>query len=164
MAEKLVLEKQICAACGVDVRPQALFCYNCGAAVAAENDLKTDGKTEVSDAWYRDGLTAGAKTTNLNEHDVPIQKPLDEPLEKPSDDLPETPAAADEKNPPPKQFERLKTAASMRQKNRVKTIPKKKVEVVWEQPETAPNVWFIIAAVMITAVAVGVLLAMLWIK
>jgi predicted amidophosphoribosyltransferase len=37
MAEILV-EKQICASCGANVRPGALFCYNCGGAVSSVPD------------------------------------------------------------------------------------------------------------------------------
>lgn len=162
MAEKLVLEKQVCADCGADVRPQALFCYNCGAAVASEISSGNNDNSNVSDAWFRGDLAEGAKTTNLNDAELPIQKPLDEPFEKPSEELPEPTAKV--KIPPPVPSEKLKTAASMRQKSRVKTIRKKSVEVVWEQPDSASNIWFIIAVVIITLIAVGTLLAMLWIK
>ena len=33
---KTLVEKEICDACGADVRPGSLFCYNCGGAVADE--------------------------------------------------------------------------------------------------------------------------------
>jgi hypothetical protein len=158
MAKKLVLEKQICAACGADVRPQALFCYNCGAAVTPE----AENKNGVSSAWFQDNFAEGAKTNNLSQNDLPIQKPLDEPIVKTDEQL--KPSAENKPDEPAKQLEKLKTAASMRQKTRVKSFQKKKVEVVWEPPEASPNIWFIAAAGIFTLLALGVLLAMLSIK
>ena len=57
---------------------------------------------------------------------------------------------------------KLKTAASLRQKPRAQEI--KKVEVVWEASENAPNLWFIIVSVILVLFAAGVLLAMLYIR
>jgi ribosomal protein L40E len=158
MAKKSVLEKQVCAACGADVRPQALFCYNCGAAVAPD----AENKNGVSSAWFQSDLTEGAKTNNLSQNDLPIQKPLDEPIVKPDGEP--KPSAENKPDEPAKQLEKLKTAASMRQKTRVKSFQKKKVEVVWEPPEESPNIWFIAAAGIFALLALGVLLAMLSIK
>lgn len=161
MAKNSVIEKEICAECGAEVRPQALFCYNCGARVASETETETNGKAEVSEAWFQDNLNKDAKTNKLNEVDLPIAKP-DEPIEKPSDEFPAAPPK--KRTEPAKEFEKLKTAASLKQKNRVKTFQKKKVEVIWEEPAQAPNIWFIISAVVIAILSAVALWLMLWIR
>jgi hypothetical protein len=43
----------------------------------------------------------------------------------------------------------------MRKKS--KSIQPKKVEVVWEEHEDAPNIWFILVAIFLTIVAVVIL-------
>jgi hypothetical protein len=152
MADKLVMEKQICAACGADVRPQALFCYNCGARVA-EAEAVQNGRDDAQ--TLSDDI--GAKTTKLSETDLPIAKPSSDPFEKKEVE----PA---KRRKPSRQIEKLKTAASMRPKTRVRSFQKKKVEVVWEEPEPSPNLWFLIAAGVFTVLALVILWIMLLIK
>ena len=43
MAEA-ILEKEVCANCGVEVRPDTQFCYNCGKSVMAQS---SDGAAKV---------------------------------------------------------------------------------------------------------------------
>lgn len=50
---------------------------------------------------------------------------------------------------------KLKSAATMRRKS--KSYQPKRVEVIWEEHENAPNVWFILAAIVLTLGAVAVL-------
>jgi hypothetical protein len=50
---------------------------------------------------------------------------------------------------------KLKSAASLRRKS--KSFQNKKVEIVWEEHENAPNIWFIAVTVVLTIVA-GVIL------
>lgn len=55
MAET-VLEKEVCDSCGVDVREDTLFCYNCGTRVVAEepdaakNGHSPDGSDKLAAA------------------------------------------------------------------------------------------------------------------
>ena len=82
------------------------------------------------------------------------------PIEKPSETLIEDKT---EKNTPPQTETKLKSAAALRKSGRV-APQKKTVEVVWEEPENAPNGWFLVAAFVLALFAVGILLAMLYIR
>jgi hypothetical protein len=171
MAETLV-ETEYCDACGADVRKNSLFCYNCGGAVSADaiDAEKPKEPKAVSSAWFQGDLTENKdlKTTRLEKETVvkaeekPIAKPVEEPL---TDKLPEiVEAEPDEKTAIAEKNEikeetKLKSAANMRRK--AKVYQQKKVEVVWEEPESAPNKWFpIVALVLILIVAAIFYLAM----
>lgn len=120
MAE-IKTEKQICRTCGVDVRPDTLFCYNCGSAVG---NFPT-----VKDKLLEEEQFAGRESEKIS-------------------------AAAKET--------KLTSAASLRQKKN--SAPKKTVEVVWEEPQSASNVWFLVVAFLLTIFAVGIFAAMLYIR
>jgi hypothetical protein len=172
MAEK-VLENRVCKACGADVRPQALFCYNCGASVAPDVGESNGASGAASSSWR----SAGGETFNENNREIetkakkkkskretlrPIEKPtvaLEGNFSSPSPP-PAVAADADEQT-------KLKTAAALRKS--VKASPaatkKKTIEVVWEEPDSnAPNIWFIVAALVLTLFAAGILFAALYLK
>lgn len=147
MAETTV-ENQVCNACGADVRKGALFCYHCGGKVAAEIAVVKNDKVEIADnLGFRENISAqnGNRFKQIEVEakqeikEVFIEAPLAKPLEK----------SSAEKEP------ELKTAAAMRGKT--KTIQPKKVEVVWEEHENAPNIWFILVALFLTIVAAVIL-------
>lgn len=135
MAETLV-KNQVCGDCGANIRDGAFFCYNCGSNITADVVLsETNGKND-----------RGEKTERLS------------PIEKSSGD---EKTLEDEKKEAPEKTERekaaekkreLKSAASMRR--RPKTIERKRIEVAWEEPASAPNVWFLLVAVLLTAFAI----------
>jgi uncharacterized Zn finger protein (UPF0148 family) len=152
MAETLV-ENRTCSACNADVRKGALFCYHCGGSVAPEIDVAENHKP-AADAWFREEIVeeraeeekleqiekpAEAKTEVLEKSDIPIEKP---------DVFEEA---------------KLKSAASLRRKD--KTFQKIRIEeVVWEEPENAPNGWFILVALVLTLFAVGIFLLVVYTK
>jgi len=147
MAETLV-ENRNCSACGADVRKGALFCYHCGGSVAPEIPVSENHLT-VRDALLREdnveenslhpGKITEAKTEVLEVNDIPVQKP---------DILEEA---------------KLKSAASMRRKSR--SFQKIKIEeVVWEEPDNTPNVWFILVALVLTAIAAGIFWLAIYMK
>lgn len=167
MAENSVVEKQFCEACGADIRSEALFCYSCGQSVTGETVAETQdlSKNNISDAWFRGEITSGAKTNNLNAENLTEKKSAKEkPKNKKSantqikQDKPKIPV------PQPGESEKLKTAASIRQKSRVKTFKKKQIEVAWEEPEASSNILFIAVSIILTLLAGAALLAMLWIR
>ena len=134
------VKNQVCSACGSDVRPDALFCYNCGGSVAPEVVVALKDKKAVSDAWFRENIGEGKNGDNS----APIERTTvvetsDNPIPKPN--LPEEP--------------KLKSAAAMRRKS--KNLQPKRVEIIWEEYENAPNVWFILAAIFLTLFAAGIL-------
>lgn len=121
------------------MRKGALFCYNCGSSVAPEIPLAAE--KNGSDSLVRDDLVEENHTpitTKTNNFDKPIEKPpvLEEP--------------------------KLKSAASLRK--RPKSVQKKRVEIVWEEPESAPNAWFVLVGVLLTLFAVGIWLLAMYLK
>ena len=116
------------------MRKGALFCYNCGSSVAPEIPLAA--KKNGSDDSVEENHTP--VTTKTNNFDKPIEKPS----------VSEEP--------------KLKSAASLRK--RTKSVQKKRVEIVWEEPESAPNAWFVLVGVLLTLFAVGIWLLAMYLK
>ncbi|MBX7171917.1 MAG: zinc ribbon domain-containing protein [Pyrinomonadaceae bacterium] len=154
MAE--ILEKQTCKACGAEIRPKALFCYNCGLQVGSDEEVEAENarQKKISDAWFKEEI-------------APTPKPAKSPAK-----VQKTKVATEEKKETVENGKKseaatagsikLKSAASMRDKS--KMAEKKQVEVVWEEPSTAPNVWFLIVSLILIGFAVFVLFAMLYIR
>ncbi len=142
MAETLVKNK-VCSACGVDVRQGSLFCYNCGSSVSADAAAseKNAGKKITENILFPENIADDKELTVVKE-----DKPGTQNNGK---------ATTDEK---PK----LKSAASMRRKP--KTIQRKRVEVVWEEPESVSNFWFILVALLLTLFAAGLWIAASYLK
>ncbi|MDQ3042391.1 MAG: zinc ribbon domain-containing protein [Acidobacteriota bacterium] len=144
MAETTV-ENLICQACGADVRPNALFCYHCGGSVAAEVVVALKDKKAVGNAQFRDVISEeknGDKSERIKK--TIVEQIEDQPILKPN--VVEEP--------------KLKSAATMRRRS--KSFQPKRVEIIWEEHENAPNGWFIAAAIFLTLFAAGILyLAML---
>ncbi|HEY0458680.1 MAG TPA: zinc ribbon domain-containing protein [Pyrinomonadaceae bacterium] len=158
---KTLVEKEICDACGADVRPDSLFCYNCGGPVSEEaqktgtnNNLKTVGSDHLK---TNSAGTSDFKTTPLNRQSVESleSQPVAKPIEKPASG--KLPANIEEKPPEKASIQedsKLKSAANLRRK--AKIYQKKTVEVVWEEPESAPNKWFPIVAILLILLVVGI--------
>ncbi|MET0753368.1 MAG: zinc ribbon domain-containing protein [Pyrinomonadaceae bacterium] len=152
MAETLV-ENRICSKCGADVRKGALFCYHCGGAVAPEIPV-SENHNSASDAWFREDIVEEKTKEEILERS-----------EKPTEAKTEVLEAADIPIQKPDIFEeaKLKSAASLRRKDR--PFQKIKIEeVVWEEPENAPNGWFILVALVLTLFAVGIFWVALYMK
>lgn len=151
MAETLV-ENQICNACGADVRLNALFCYNCGKSVAPQILVEeNDPKDKVSDVWLREKIAENGNREKTEEkieleEFVTVEQIADKPIPKL-----DIQAEAN-----------LKTAAEMRRKSA--TFQKKTVEVVWQEHDNAPNALFIIAALILTLLAAGILFLAMYLK
>lgn len=133
MAETLV-KNRVCNSCGADVRDGALFCYNCGSNVAVDTSSERNGNNDKSQKTEK--LQFPEKTLAEEKIAVVEDKKTDEKTETVPEPKPE-----------------LKSAASMRRKP--KTIQRKRIEVVWEEPASAPNVWFLLVAFLLTGLALG---------
>lgn len=151
MTEKIV-ENQLCNSCNANVRAGSLFCYSCGSPVApGADDLKNK----------KNNLT-GIKGNNNSPQAV---EAADAPIGRPTEKLfPETAEkAADIKNKELNVQKKSKEKnAAGRQKSR--NAEKKSVEIVWETPEDSAGIWFIAASMILVLFAVGILLAMLYIR
>ncbi|MEQ1921446.1 MAG: zinc ribbon domain-containing protein [Pyrinomonadaceae bacterium] len=58
---KAVLEKEVCSQCGVDVRENTQFCYNCGAQVATEPDERSATNDDAETAVKPDDKASDEK-------------------------------------------------------------------------------------------------------
>ncbi len=155
MAETMV-ENQVCNACGADVRKGALFCYNCGGEVASEIAVAKNDKIETGDSIQ---FQENVSTENGNEfkqsevktkqevREIFVEKSITKPIEKSSSD---------------EEAELKSAAAIMRGKSKI--IQPKKVEVVWEEHDNTPNLWFILVAVFLTIVTAVILFLALRMK
>lgn len=163
MAE--TLEKQICQACGVDIRPKALFCFNCGSQVASDEDVEIENQHQkkISNAWFKEEIT---ENKVVEKTPVATKKKKSEPVgEKPAGFQPKVigKTGAEKKSlEKPDSLSELRTAASMRNKSKLET--KKAVEVVWDEPKSAPNIWFLLVTLILAGFAVFVLFAMLTLR
>jgi hypothetical protein len=147
MAETLV-ENRICGACGAEVRAGALFCYNCGGSLAPDF-LKSEKQTEIKkpvDAPFSNDLTNNNDNSAARLEKMVVEQAADQPIEKPA-----------------RQNEaKLKSAANLRRQS--KTFERKRVEVVWVEPENAPNGWFIVVALLLTLFVVGIFFLAMYLK
>lgn len=166
---KTLVEKEICDACGADVRPDSLFCYNCGGAVAEEarETATNDNQKSTNNNKFQTALAENSdlKTTPLKQETVekfenqPIAKPVGKPT---SGKLPEKFEDRPIEKPPVQEDAKLKSAASLRRK--AKIYQKKTVEVVWEEPEAAPNKWFPIVAILLILFVVAIFYLAMYLK
>jgi hypothetical protein len=158
MAEK-ILEKETCQACGANARRNSTFCYNCGSAMAPETNAKTENYVGVTvgDALKRENLKEDSEANKQR-----ITNKLDEPIPKPTNLPINTTKLNDAKNPVAEKEYNLKTAAELRQE--AKTALNKPVKISWQEPSNAPNIWFVIATIILTLFAVGILIAMIYIR
>ncbi|MEO6588701.1 MAG: zinc ribbon domain-containing protein [Pyrinomonadaceae bacterium] len=164
MAETLVKEK-ICSACGVEVRPQAMFCYNCGSAVAPDFPLSKNENKKISKAWFRDGLVGENSEETAKENYTQKDKTIEElftadnhetAAAKIDDAKSGTEAAEVEKveKAEKRELSKMDSAANLRRRR--KSVQKKRVEIVWEEHDNAPNGWFIFFAVILVGLAVTI--------
>lgn len=146
MAETIV-ENQICNGCGTDIRKGALFCYHCGGSlapeIAAPKADKIDDENQVLAKENNAENGNKVSSTKLEDKSKIELLSLNEIIEKP---IPKSEVQ-------PEKI--LKSAASLRKKSKI--VSNKKVEIIWEEHETAPNFWFVLAAILLTLFAAVVM-------
>jgi cobalamin biosynthesis Mg chelatase CobN len=176
MAEK-VLENPVCETCGVDVRPQSMFCYNCGGAVS--DTVVEDNNGKVSGAWLNDDFSNKSKSNktsktqklkaetadNISEsnevkNEVETASVIEEPELETKDEVSESSDVEKIEEKPVveksgiQKDAKLKSAAAMRRK--AKSFQAKQVEVVWEEPETSSSVKLVLVVLLLTLFAAAV--------
>ena len=152
----------VCSACGVEVRPNAEFCYNCGKEVSLsvvveeetagtsdiclKEDIQEDG-ADVEGAPVDKDVESNSSETKENS-----EKDLEADDSKTKEE--ETEIKADDPIPKPidGNDEQMKTAAALREKPRNRMV--KQEEIVWEEYDKSPN--FLLLGVAI-AIVLGVL-------
>lgn len=150
------VENKVCRACGADVREGALFCYNCGKSVQPAVESKDEKSGEnVSEIWFREKIAP----ENGNGQKPEIEEIK---IEEAFVAQQETASVKTERKTARQKQNELKTAASMRRKPKV--LPKKKVEIVWEENDNYANGWFVLAAIILTILAGVVVYLALYLK
>lgn len=170
MAKK-VTQKEVCDACGADVREGSMYCYNCGGPVTAEARAAAEARSArdaVSDAWFKGEIVKKGRrreTTKLKPTSTVIEpiaaEPAPEP-EKPAEPVAEPEAEKAIPKPGIHEEAKLKTAASLRRKG--KLIERRTVEVSWEEPTSSPGARFIFGALLMTLIVVLIYLAAGYLK
>ena len=191
MAETLVKE-EICNACQADVRPDSLFCYNCGASVTEEvveeaiekpdeflsgSKIIEEAETGVEDfdeeipepdiALEEKEIREESKENELNEltDSSSSEKMI---FEKDSSDIIEESANNVKKSA---EVEQSKSGAAKNANLRSAAslrkrgnIKTKEVKITWEEYENAPNALFIAIALLLTLFAVGIYFVAMYLK
>ena len=157
MADTLA-ENKVCEACGADIRPGSMFCYNCGGAVSEDlpkKKAKKQNKKAVSDAWLRGDLAENNDLKTKPLDGEVLENVVVEPTDKLSDEkIVEKIADKPAEKTNIQQDAKLKSAANMRRK--AKTFQPKKVEIIWEEHQNAPNIWFLMVAVILILFVIGI--------
>lgn len=141
--QKAVSENVICIACGADVRSEALFCYNCGGAVAIHPESPTIEEPSVSEATPAEPRNP---VDSVLEPPGVTTKPLVKELAS-KDSLVEKDA-------------KPLTAAMMRRKRASNRQP---VEIAWEEP-AQPSMLFVVMSVVLTVLTVFILIGVLYLR
>jgi uncharacterized Zn finger protein (UPF0148 family) len=136
MAETLV-ENQICKDCGAVVRSQALFCYNCGGAVAEEKSVNNSKQKGKSSRKY----IVEEKNRQSN-----LVKDLNNFPEEIEDDEQNEELSSTEGTSKTKENKKVKLKSAAALRNKTRRLEPKKVEIIWEEHENAPNLWFLMVA------------------
>ena len=156
MAETSV-QQEICKACGVDVRPNSMFCYNCGSSVTSG---KTNGVGDVSDVWLRENIAEEKANEPTDSKDEIVETDESAPVTSKLD-IAEIQEKA-EKTTSIQEEARLKSAAAMRRK--AKSFQQKQVEVVWEEAEDGSNLGLILAAILMLVFAAALVAIAFYLK
>lgn len=142
MMSETTVENQLCEACGTEVRAGALFCYHCGGPVSSE--IVDKGKNNHLGEISVDGENDGDLSLEFEDGENKKSKKSVLLKEKGKSDI------------------KLKSAASIR--NRARRIEPQKIEIIWEEHENAPNLWFILVAVLLVVFAALIFFLALYLK
>lgn len=143
------VQQDICGACGTEIRDQALFCYHCGESVEA-----IDQPIPMPEAAPK--LKKGKKPPKSRRRAAVSPVESEESL----DDSQEPTTAETDKNG--KRELNLRSAASLR--NKARRVEAKKVEIYWEEHESAPNTWFVVVSLLIVLFAVVIFVIAMYLK
>lgn len=179
MAETMV-ENRTCLSCGAEARPGALFCYNCGNSVIQEVGSKNEITT--SNVWFRKEIVESE--TQKDEVELPENDKPDGLIEKETvvenkkkntekiiKEISEKKAGTFEVVEDQKSAEsklnvigntKLRSASALRKRG--KFLRTGKIEVIWEEREGAPNTIFLIVALFLVLLALGMFFLAMYLR
>jgi hypothetical protein len=132
---EVLVDERTCAACGVGVRPESQYCYNCGEEI--------------------DGEVSGAdRPIERPDLAAETEKPILMPTFESKDSAPVSRVSNTADGAKEKANEPLEPASSLRRRTRV--MERKPLEIVWE-PAGGPNVVLIISTILLVIFAAVVI-------
>lgn len=149
-----VLEKTVCEKCGVDVRENTYFCYNCGTKIG---DSKLPARTAGADDPENVEVASerAEKPDDLNG--VPISRKINIKGREALEDLAER-IKLDDK---PDAGEAIARAAAKRKKSR--SAKRKGIEYVWEPVDEPPGrLMMILVGIIVLLSALVVVMTVIW--
>jgi hypothetical protein len=132
------VDEQICSACGVGVRPDTQYCYNCGESLETRN---RDVACDASSVQSENGSDEAAKPVL-----IPNITSKDSVPESGRNRETTTTSAASQP---------LQSASSLRRGTR--GMERKPVEVVWERAGSGSNIMLIVATILLVLFSAAVI-------
>ncbi len=139
--------KPVCSECGSETLGPALFCFHCGARLGSD---ATETET---------GAKAGSDLESVDITGKAIAPPPGDPFTATADvgsDLAVEEVALQDENLEPSMDSGMATASTLRKNPGVMRM--RRVEVRWASNEGSPNIWFIVASIVLFALVFGVFL------
>ncbi len=173
------VKKGVCSACGVDVRPNAEFCYNCGEEVSV-SVVSEEETGSVSNVWLKEDIQEEGTDVKARSSEEDKESNTPETKDNSGEDIEtddgedvrvesrekqeETEAKADDPIPKPKggNDKKMETAASLRKKARNRMV--KQEEIVWEEYDKSPNILFLGVALVIVLGVVALFYIAMYLK
>lgn len=146
----------ICPKCGTECKGTALYCFNCGSPLASSPvpESPADSLSQESSSQPEDG---------------PVAQPEESAEAESGDDLLSAGSANDEAraddgpaDDPGPGMTAPKSAAELRRDPLVKRM--KRIEVRWEEADSAPNLWFFVAAFFLALTVFAVFLLSMYLR
>ncbi len=149
-----VVEKAVCQECGVVVRENTLFCYNCGNRLAepevsgrSENEIRSSNDKHASEP--------------VGKPDTPLEEPIDDGINREAKAALNYLAERISIEPPAADDEAIALAAARRKKAR--GAKKMTREYVWEPVEDPPGRLMLVIVALITLLAaLAVVITVVW--
>lgn len=133
---KLRQVSEICGKCGVDVRPDTQFCYNCGKSVAFANGGTADN--------FADDSGERAAVDDSNQSLIDLEKAL-------SADF------------PPSYDARARLESAAAERRRARRGVKKQPEIVWEpMPAESTRLYLLLALLIFSVTFAIVFFTVFW--
>ncbi len=141
------IENQTCADCGTEIRAAAMFCYHCGHAIEEVKKPEPQVLKKISKSSKRSSPLNVRNQVGVQTDETNLESDLFESNDSTSNGKGEID---------------LPTAASVR--NRSRKPESKKIEIFWEEHENAPNVWFIVVALVFAVFTIAIFVLATYLK
>jgi hypothetical protein len=148
-----VVKKAICVDCGVDVRQNTYFCYNCGSSVVRQGPRKESIDSETREDAGDTSLDHTSQALHDISDPVGVEIKSKAALDRLTEQLSNGRVSGD--------GERRAEAATRRRRSR--SVRNKGREFVWEPIHEAPGLLlYLVVGVILFLAAAAILLTVVW--